>query len=117
MEKRTTFIDHDVILRDEDLLKLGEELGQLDSEEDDLTVMMKESTASFKAQLSQVESRRKACTKQLRDKKKTVSSECEVENDFINRSVDFRSIETGEIVLSRKMTDAEYSLPSIGAEE
>lgn len=116
MEKRTTFIDHDVVLHNDDLLELGEELGRLDSEEDDLTVRMKESTASFKAQLSQVESRRKACTKQLREKKKTVNSECEVENDFVNRSVDFRSIETGKIVLSRKMTDAEYSLPSIGAD-
>jgi hypothetical protein len=46
-----------------------------------------------------------------------MNSECEVENDFVNREVSYRSIETGKIVLSRKMTEAEYSLPSIGEKE
>lgn len=113
METKTTFIDHEVILEDKDLLELGEELGQLDAEEDDLTVRMKESTSSFKAQLSQVESRRKVCTKQLREKKKTVNSECTIENDFMDRTIKYRSIETDKIVHFRTMTEAEYSLPSI----
>lgn len=113
METKTTFIDHEVILEDKDLLELGQELGEMEEEAEELTAHAKETAADFKVQLSRIESRRKVCTRQLRDKKKTVNSECTVECDFINRTMKYKSVKTGRIVHIRTMTEAEYSLPSI----
>ncbi len=114
--RKTTMMDYEVKMTREDLLENGKRISELDFQFDDLASRQKAAAADFKAQMNANESERRSLSKQIRDGKKTVTGECEVINDFANRTVEFKSIDSGKIVLSRKMTDAEYSLPSFGGE-
>jgi hypothetical protein len=115
--RKTTMMDYDVKLTREDLLDNGKRISELDLQIDDLSSRQKATSADFKAQMYANESERKALSKQIRDGKKTVTGECEVNYDFASKTVEFKAVETGKIVFSRKMTDAEYSLPACGGEE
>jgi len=115
--RRTTIMDYDVKLTQKDLLDNGRRISELDLQLEDLHSRQKAAAADFKAQMSANESERKALSKQIRDGKKTVTGECEVIEDFANKMIEFKSVETGKIVFSRKMTDAEYSLPACGGDE
>jgi seryl-tRNA synthetase len=117
VNRKTTMMDYEVKLTREDLLENGKRISELDLQLDDLSSRQKAASADFKAQMSANESERKSLSKQIRDGKKTVTGECEINYDFTNRTVEFKAVETGKIVFSRKMTDAEYSLPSFGGDE
>lgn len=114
---RTTFIDHEIILTDTELLECGQKVAELDQQQDDLLLAQKAASAEFKAKLNANETERKTLSKLIRDKKKTVNTECYVEFDFTNRLVIYRSVESVKIVRQRTMTDLEYSLPSFGSTE
>jgi len=96
------------------MFDISKRAAELDRLQDELVAEQKASAADFKARLNANEAERKQLSRLIRDEKKTVQSECEVDYDFTNREVLYRAIETGEIVKQRKMTDLEYSLPSVG---
>lgn len=112
--KQTTFIEHDVQLTRSEMFDISKRAAELDRLQDELAAEQKASAADFKARLNANEAERKQLSRLIRDEKKTVQSECEVEYDFTNREVLYRTLETREIVKQRRMTDLEYSLPSVG---
>ncbi len=117
INRKTTMMDYEVKLTREDLLENGKRISELDLQLDDLSSRQKAASADFKAQMSANESERKSLSKQIRDGKKTVTGECEIDYDFTSRVIQFISVETGKIVHMRKMTEAEYSLPDCGGDE
>jgi hypothetical protein len=96
------------------MFDISKRAAELDRLQDELAAEQKASAADFKARLNANEAERKQLSRLIRDEKKIVQSECTVENDFVNRFIFFRSVETNQIVKERKMTDLEYSLPSVG---
>lgn len=115
--KQTTFIEHEVKLTRSEMFDISKRAAELDRIQDELTADQKASAADFKARLNANEAERKQLSRLIRDEKKTVQTECEVEYDFTAREVRYISLETGEVVKERKMTDLEYSLPSVGEQK
>ena len=114
MEKQTTILEHEVQLTRKEMFEISKRAAELDRLQDELTAEQKASAADFKARLNANEAERKQLSRMIRDEKKTVQTECEVNYDFKDRQVICKSLETGEVVKERRMTDLEYSLPSIG---
>ena len=112
--EQTTFIEHEVQLTRSEMFEISKRAAELDRLQDELVAEQKASAADFKARLNANEAERKQQSRLIRDEKKIVQSECTVENDFTNRLVIYRTLETGQIVKERRMTDLEYSLPSVG---
>lgn len=115
--KQTTFIEHDVKLTRSEIFDISKRAAELDRLQDELVAEQKASAADFKARLNANEAERKQLSRLIRDEKKTVQTECEVEYDFSEREVRYRAVETGEVVKTRQMTDLEYSLPSVGEQD
>lgn len=112
MEKNTVFVDHEVKLTKQELFDYGKRIAELDLQQDELVTEQKAAAADFKARISANETERKQLSRLIRDEKRTVNSECTSEIDFTARLVQYISLETGEVVKTRQMTDLEYSLPS-----
>ena len=110
--KQTTFVEHDVQLTRSEMFDISKRAAELDRLQDELVAEQKASAADFKARLNANETERKQLSRLIRDEKKTIQTECEVDYDFAAREVRYRAIETGEVVKTRRMTDLEYSLPS-----
>lgn len=112
----TAHVEHYVKLTEEERVQAAVEAARLDKEEIETTAEMSKVLAGFKTRLKEIAADRSVNLRLYREGTKRVMSECYAVNNYTDRIVEYKTVDTGEIVKSRKMTEEEYSLPSLAEE-
>ena len=114
-ENRTTaVIDYNHELSQAELLEIGERIGELDEQEEQLDREKNLVVSGFKARLSENQSERKKLSKCLRTGVIEKTAECEIVYDYESGVVQYRDLESGDVVSIRDMTNEERQLNLFG---
>ena len=110
----TKLVERQIDLTDDDRLEIAVKLADLDSEENRVEVEKRNSAAAFSSQLNAIKSEQKMLFQQHRDGFVVEQVECYWEMDAAEGVVRYISVETEEIISSRKMTNEERQLKLFG---
>lgn len=114
--KQTKRVDYDRDLTESEVLAIAEKAAELDKKREELKYELDSMASSYKAELKGMDSDLKRLLKNVRNRSEPCSEMCYVHYDFEKREVRFQSVETAAIVMTRKMTQEECSLPQFGGE-
>src|SRR5262245_35090842 len=95
------------LLTDEDLLDRGKQLANAEHDYGLVEAELKEAKADFKDQLDAIEERISELTTAIRDRVETRDVECSINNNFGTLQKEVIRSDTGEIVETYTMTEAE----------
>jgi len=110
----TKLVERQIDLTDDDRLEIAVKLADLDSEENRVEVEKRNSAAAFSSQLNAIKSEQKMLFQQHRDGFVVEQVECYWEMDAAEGVVRYISVETEEMISSRKMTNEERQLKLFG---
>lgn len=109
-DRKTSVIEYEYKLTIQDLLDYGTKIANLDEEDDNVECERKSSAAGFKARLDENHTERKRLSRCVRTGIERKVGECEMLYDYDAGIVDFREINSGIVVYSRKITADERQL-------
>ena len=110
----TKLVERQIDLTDDDRLEIAVKLADLDSEENRVEVEKRNSAAAFSSQLNAIKSEQKMLFQKYRDGFVVEQVECYWEMDAAEGVVRYISVETEEMISSRKMTNEERQLKLFG---
>lgn len=106
----TTVVKHERPLTDEDLLNMGEEIVTLDAEEDILLAGKNSAVSEWTAKIKANSARRKSVSLAYRSGVMRLETECRWEANFETGKIEYFSVESGELIKSRDMTNEERQM-------
>lgn len=106
----TSLIEYKATLNESDLLRIGEYLVGLYAEEARLIMEKKTQASKYAALLKQNEADRERLIINLRDKEEIREEECLHDYDYESGVLNYISVDSGEVVSSRKITNEERQL-------
>lgn len=115
-DREMTLIDHVEELSIHEMLEEGQKLAEIEERISVAKAALKTITADHKARITEIERDRTAISRVIRTKQRELVTECYADPDYSAGFMVFSSVETGQVVLQRALTNEERQMKIIDME-